>query len=262
MAHSNATGLGSSKRKQVVVFDYGFGNVHSAVKALQAAGAEVSLSADPQACIEADGLLVPGVGGFAAVMSGLIAAQGPQIIDRRLSGGRPVMGICVGMQVMFERGLEGAETPADCKPVVHSDSGSGATRRIHAKNADDFWWSEETEDTGEGTPGLGQWPGVVRRLNAERLPHMGWNTVAPPEGTRLFAGIENERFYFVHSYAVDDVQLPVVLPGSEPVRCTYATYGERFVAAVENGPLTATQFHPEKSGEAGIALLRNWVGTL
>lgn len=262
MANTNTGDAGQSVRKRVVVFDYGFGNVHSAVKALQAAGADVTLSADPQTCIEADGLLVPGVGGFSAVMHGLTAAQGPQIIDRRLSGGRPVMGICVGMQVMFERGLEGAEAPPACEPVTHPDPANEAPRRIHAKNADDFWWSEETEDGVEGTPGLGQWPGVVRRLNAPRLPHMGWNTVRPPEGTRLFAGIENERFYFVHSYAVEDVELPVVLPGSEPVRCTYATYGERFVAAVENGPLTATQFHPEKSGEAGIALLRNWVGTL
>lgn len=267
-------------RKHVVVFDYGFGNVHSAVKALQAAGARVTLSADPETCVAADGLLVPGVGSFAAVMAGLRAAQGPQIIDRRLAGGRPVMGICVGMQVMFERGLEGTDADAivDCAATdtqaptsddvevqIHAPAVAAAdaeTHRIHAKNADEFWWSEEPQSDAAGTEGLEQWPGVVRRLNAPRLPHMGWNTVEPPAGTRLFAGIENERFYFVHSYAVEDVELPVILPGSGPVRCTYATYGERFVAAAENGPLTATQFHPEKSGEAGIALLRNWVATL
>ena len=264
-------------RKHVVVFDYGFGNVHSALKALQEAGARVTLSADPQVCMAADGLLVPGVGSFAAVMAGLRAANGPQIIERRLAGGRAVMGICVGMQVMFERGIEGSDAADACEhnPAAEQVQASASTdgdddteqplvidQRIHAKNADEFWWSVERDTDTQGTAGLEQWPGTVRQLRAPRLPHMGWNTVEAPEATRLFAGIEQERFYFVHSYAVPDIELPVVLPGSEPVRCTYATYGERFVAAVENGPLSATQFHPEKSGAAGIALLRNWVGTL
>lgn len=264
-------------RKHVVVFDYGFGNVHSALKALQEAGARVTLSADPRVCMAADGLLVPGVGSFAAVMAGLRAANGPQIIERRLAGGRAVMGICVGMQVMFERGIEGSDAADACEhnPAAEQVQASASTdgdddteqppvidRRIHAKNADEFWWSEERDTDTQGTAGLEQWPGTVRQLRAARLPHMGWNTVEAPEATRLFAGIEQERFYFVHSYAVPDIELPVVLPGSKPVRCTYATYGERFVAAVENGPLSATQFHPEKSGAAGIALLRNWVGTL
>lgn len=270
---------GSRRPPRVAVFDYGFGNVHSAVKALQAAGAEVTLSADHRTCIDADGLLIPGVGSFGAVMAGLVAAGGPQIIDRRLAGGRPVLGICVGMQVMFERGLEGDAADTNCTANADTDATAAAStasadrsndrsaqtppvKRIHAKDADEFWWSEEPEHTGAGTEGLGQWPGEVRRLRAPRLPHMGWNTVQVPDNSRLFAGIEHERFYFVHSYGVEDVELPVVLPGSEPIRCTYTDYGGRFVAAVENGPLSATQFHPEKSGDAGIALLRNWVGTL
>ena len=205
-------------RPQVVVFDYGSGNVHSAVKALEQAGADVTLTFDRQACLAADGLVVPGVGAFAAVMEALLAKGGGEIIDQRLAGGRPVLGICVGLQVMFEYGVE----------------------------------------HGIDTAGLGQWPGVVEKLEATRLPHMGWNEVEVPDGSALFVGVERERFYFVHSYAAKKWLL-----GPEesfhPPLVTWATHGERFVAAVENGALTATQFHPEKSGEAGLRLLINWV---
>ena len=249
-------------RPNVVVFDYGFGNVHSAAKALEYAGADVTLSKVPEVAIAADGLLVPGVGSFGAVMEGLKAAQGPLIIDQRLAGGRPVMGICVGMQIMFERGLEGTafdEVEIAAEPVLRRDE---EKNRVHAANADSFWWDEDAEDTAQGTPGLDQWPGVVHRLRAERLPHMGWSRVEAPEESKLFKGIEDERFYFVHSYAATDLVLDEILPHSIPMKLTHSTYGERFLAAVENGPLTATQFHPEKSGSAGIQLLRNWLGTL
>ena len=211
----------SSTSPRVVVFDYGSGNVHSAVKALEHAGADVTLTADRQACLDADGLVVPGVGAFAAVMEALEAKGGREIIEKRLAGGRPVLGICVGLQVMFDRGVE----------------------------------------HGVDTVGLGQWPGVVEKLEAERLPHMGWNTVDVPEGSKLFAGVENERFYFVHSYGVTDWLLD---PDESflPPKVTWATHEQRFVAAVENGALCATQFHPEKSGDAGLRLLRNWVSGL
>ncbi len=208
-------------RKQVVVLDYGSGNVHSAVKALVHAGAEVELTRDPRAVAAADGLLVPGVGAFDAVMHQLRAVRGDELIDRRLAGGRPVLGICVGEQVMFERGIE----------------------------------------RGVETEGLGQWPGTVRELRAPILPHMGWNTVSPPEGSVLFEGIADERFYFVHSYAATEWTLEGRNAATRP-RVTWAEHGEPFVAAVENGPLSATQFHPEKSGDAGIQLLRNWLSTL
>jgi glutamine amidotransferase len=208
---------------KVVVLDYGFGNVRSAVRAARRAGAEVELTAQPQAVLEADGLIVPGVGAFAAVMRGLEQVGAPRLIERRLAGGRPVLGICVGLQVLFERG----------------------------------------EEHGTNTPGLAQWPGAVTRLQAPVVPHMGWSLVRPPEGTRLFQGVEQERFYFVHSYAAQAFPLTgqTVGPFAPPL-VTWADHGGPFVAAVENGPLSATQFHPEKSGDAGGRLISNWIGTL
>lgn len=208
-------------RPAVVVLDYGSGNVHSAAKALERAGAAVELTADRDRVMAADGLLVPGVGAFAAVMEGLNGVRGGELIERRLAGGRPVLGICVGMQVLFERGVE----------------------------------------RGVDTEGLGEWPGVVDELPAEVLPHMGWNTVDAPDDSALFAGIGDERFYFVHSYAARDWSLDPYGAFAAP-KVTWAEHGGRFVAAAENGPLSATQFHPEKSGEPGIRLLANWLGTL
>ncbi|MGO1769636.1 MAG: imidazole glycerol phosphate synthase subunit HisH [Microbacterium sp.] len=202
----------------VAVLDYGSGNIHSAVKALQAAGADARLTRDRGLVEAADGLVVPGVGAFGAVMAQLGAIRGGELIDRRLAGGRPVLGICVGMQVLFERGLE----------------------------------------RGAEADGLGQWPGDVTRLEADVVPHMGWNTVEAGEGSVLFDGIEDERFYFVHSYAAQTWSLDAGGPFAPP-SITWATHGSRFIAAVENGPLSATQFHPEKSGAAGVRLLRNWV---
>ena len=205
----------------VVVFDYGTGNVHSAVKALELAGADVTLTSDRRTALEASGLVVPGVGAFSAVMGALTAVRGDEIVDRRIAGGRPVLGICVGMQVLFEHGVE----------------------------------------RGSNTEGLGEWPGTVTQLPAKILPHMGWNTVTPDPDSRLFAGIEEERFYFVHSFAAQEWTLEVMPPFPRP-RLTWAEHGGPFLAAIENGPLSATQFHPEKSGEAGIRLLKNWIGTL
>ena len=209
-------------KSSVVVLDYGSGNTRSAVRALERAGADVELTADLNAARECDGLVVPGVGAFAACVEGIRRVRGHEVIGRRLAGGRPVLGICVGMQVLFAHGVE----------------------------------------HGVDTEGLDEWPGVVERLQAPVVPHMGWNTVEVPEGSRLFAGIEQERFYFVHSYGVRDWVLRTN-GRTRPPLVTWAEHGgDRFVAAVENGPLSATQFHPEKSGDAGAALLRNWVESL
>jgi imidazole glycerol-phosphate synthase subunit HisH len=209
-------------KPQVVLLDYGSGNIRSAVRALERAGAEVDLTADRAAAMEADGLVVPGVGAFRACVEGVRSVRGHEVIGRRLAGGRPVLGICVGMQILFEHGVE----------------------------------------HGQDTPGLDEWPGVVERIQAPVVPHMGWNTVDAPEGSALFRGVEEERFYFVHSYGVRDWTLQTN-GRTRPPLVTWAEHGgDRFVAAVENGPLSATQFHPEKSGDAGAALLRNWVESL
>ena len=197
----------------VVVLDYGSGNLRSAERALARTGADVTVTKDFDAALEADGLVVPGVGAFAACMRGLNAVRGGTLVWDRLRKQRPVLGICVGMQVLFEKGVE----------------------------------------HGEETDGVGILPGTVTRLDADVVPHMGWNTVEVPQGSALFAGLEDQRFDFVHSDAAREV--PEALT-------TTAVHGERFAAAVERGALSATQFHPEKSGDAGAALLQNWVRTL
>jgi glutamine amidotransferase len=202
------------KSKSVVVLDYGSGNLRSAQRALQRAGATVEVTADARAALAADGLVVPGVGAFPACMAGLRAIGGDRIIAERVSAGRPVLGVCVGMQILFARGVEfGAESP-----------------------------------------GCGQWPGAVTRLDAPIIPHMGWNVVHAAPGSALFKGLSADaRFYFVHSYAAQRWE------GSPDALLSWATHYVRFLAAVEDGALAATQFHPEKSGDAGAALLSNWV---
>lgn len=207
--------------KSVTVFDYGSGNVHSACRALEYSGATVTLTSDRKIALESDGLVVPGVGAFGAVMEKLLQSGAESIIDQRLSAGRKVLGICVGMQVMFSHGVE----------------------------------------HGIDSAGLGQWPGTVEMLNAPTLPHIGWSKIESDSGSTLFQGVEEERFYFVHSYAAKSWDLQID-PPFIPASLTWATHGERFLAAVENGPLSATQFHPEKSGEAGLKVLSNWIRAL
>jgi imidazole glycerol-phosphate synthase subunit HisH len=211
--------------KTVVLLDYGSGNIRSGERALQRVGADVTVTSSFDEALNADGLLVPGVGAFEACMTGLRAVRGDVLVDKRLAAGRPVLGICVGMQILFARGIE----------------------------------------HGVETEGCDQWPGVVERLQPggdEPVPHMGWNSVDVPEGTALFQGIEKERFYFVHSYGVRAWELTDTRASVTPA-VTWSTYGQdRFVASVENGPLSATQFHPEKSGDAGAELLANWLRTL
>jgi glutamine amidotransferase len=200
--------------RSVVVLDYGSGNLRSAQRALQRVGASVEVTADARVAAAADGLVVPGVGAFEACMTGLRKIAGERIIAERVAAGRAVLGVCVGMQILFARGVE----------------------------------------FGMETKGCGQWPGAVTRLNAPVIPHMGWNVVKSGPGSVLFRGLDaGARFYFVHSYAAQSWE------GSPDAVLTWATHQVPFLAAVEEGPLTATQFHPEKSGDAGAAVLSNWV---
>ena len=196
----------------IAILDYGSGNLRSAQRAFETSGREVVITSDYQVALNADGLVVPGVGAFAACMEGLITVRGDQIVRERIAAARPTLGICVGMQILFSQGLE---------------------HGVH--------------------PGVGIWNATVEKLEAPILPHMGWNTVKAGAGSQLFNGVEEEAFYFVHSYAVKN-----------PVGAisTLSNYGEDFLAAVEDGAIAATQFHPEKSGDAGLHLIKNWVQTL
>jgi len=209
-------------RRSVVVLDYGSGNLRSAQRALERVGADVEVTSDRAAAMAADGLVVPGVGAFEACMTGLRAIDGDAIIDERVAAGRPVLGVCVGMQILFARGVE----------------------------------------FGVQSTGCGQWPGAVTRLEAPVIPHMGWNIVDAAPGSRLFKGIDADtRFYFVHSYAAL-CSKDQTWEGDPGALLTWATHNVRFLATVEDGPLSATQFHPEKSGDAGATLLANWVEAL
>ena len=196
----------------IAILDYGSGNLRSAQRAFETSGREVVITSDYQVALNADGLVVPGVGAFAACMEGLITVRGDQIVRERIAAARPTLGICVGMQILFSQGLE---------------------HGVH--------------------PGVGIWDATVEKLEAPILPHMGWNTVKAGAGSQLFNGVEEESFYFVHSYAVKN---------SVGTISTRSNYGEDFLAAVEDGAIAATQFHPEKSGDAGLRLIKNWVQTL
>ena len=196
----------------IAILDYGSGNLRSAQRAFETSGREVVITSDYEVALNADGLVVPGVGAFAACMEGLIKVRGDQIVRERIAAARPTLGICVGMQILFSQGVE---------------------HGVH--------------------PGVGIWNATVEKLEAPILPHMGWNTVKAGAGSQLFNGVEDESFYFVHSYAVKN---------SVGAISTLSNYGEDFLAAVEDGAIAATQFHPEKSGDAGLHLIKNWVQTL
>jgi imidazole glycerol-phosphate synthase subunit HisH len=203
-----------SNSMAIAILDYGSGNLRSALRAFERAGREVLLTSDYSTALEAEGLVVPGVGAFGACMTGLKSVRGDELVRERISLGRPTIGICVGMQILFANGVE------------------------HGAHE-----------------GVAIWPSTVEKLEAKVLPHMGWNTVAAAEGSALFKGVEGESFYFVHSYGVTKAIESSALQ-------SWTDYDSRFLAAIEDGVISATQFHPEKSGDAGLHLIKNWVSTL
>ena len=196
----------------IAILDYGSGNLRSAQRAFATTGHEVEITSDLDVALKADGLVVPGVGAFAACMDGINKISAAEVIRERTRAGKPTIGICIGMQILFSDGLE------------------------HGNHK-----------------GIGIWQGEVSQLDAPILPHMGWNTVEISGPTQLFKGIEKESFYFVHSYAAKK---------SVGTSQAWTTHGEKFLSAVEDGPLCATQFHPEKSGRAGLTLIANWSSRL
>ena len=203
----------------VVVLDYGSGNLRSAERAVARTGVDVTVTSDLDAAAAADGLLVPGVGAYAACMAGIEELGAGPMIAERVRNNQPVLGVCVGMQIFFDSGVE----------------------------------------HGTETKGLGLLPGAVTRLTATRIPHMGWNTVDVAAGSALFAGLPSDaRFYFVHSYGACDLEAL----HAAGAKVTSASHDEPFAAAVELGPLSVAQFHPEKSADAGFRVLRNWVAGL
>ena len=198
----------------IAILDYGSGNLRSALRAFERAGKDVVLTSDYSVALEAEGLVVPGVGAFGACMQGLASVKGDALVRERVALARPTIGICVGMQILFAHGVE--------------------------------YGNHE---------GVGIWPSTVEKLSAPVLPHMGWNTVDVASGSNLFKGVEGESFYFVHSYGVTEKVESTALQ-------SWTDYDTRFLAAIEDGVISATQFHPEKSGDAGLHLIKNWVSTL
>lgn len=197
----------------IAILDYGSGNLRSAQRAFALTGHETMVTSDPDLCLASDGLIVPGVGAYGACMEQLIAAGGREIIAARIASEKPIMGICVGAQILFSAGREKG-----------------------------------------GHAGLGVFAGEVSQINAPILPHIGWNNVHSEPSSILFQGLQDESFYFVHSFAAKNAVADATN--------SWCTYGEDFLAAVERGPVSAVQFHPEKSGAVGARLISNWAGTL
>lgn len=199
----------------IAIFDYGSGNLRSALRAFETTGQQVVVTSDIQTLKSAQGLVIPGVGAFSACVASLLKFKASEIIQYRVAKQLPIFGICVGMQILFSDSQEGA--PADKKA------------------------------------GIGIWPNKVVKLSNPILPHIGWNTVSAGSNSVLFNGLDQEQFYFVHSYAVVE---------SAGKIASWSDYDQKFLAAVEDGTVVATQFHPEKSGKAGLKLISNWVASL
>lgn len=211
----------SKNTPTIAIADYGIGNLGSLANALEYCGATVIKTARSQALLNADGMVLPGNGAFGASKKAMEKLSILRWLGQRVAGGRPVLAVCVGHQILFDK----------------------------------------SEEFGNHE-GMGEWPGTVKKLPTTAVPHIGWSHVQAVKDSRLFAGLDNERFYFSHSYAVLDWEFEQGNPSMLPPQVSWAHHGGNFIAAVENGPLSGVQFHPELSGQAGLTLLKNWLGTL
>jgi glutamine amidotransferase len=211
----------TSHAPTIAIADYGIGNLGSLTNALEFCGANVVLTDQSQELLNADGMVLPGNGAFGASKIAMQERSILRWLGQRVAGGRPVLAVCVGFQILFE--------------------------------------SSEEFGTHEG---MGEWPGTVQKLPTEAVPHIGWSEVTPEPDSVLFAGLENERFYFSHSYGVLDWDFDQGNEAMVPPQVSWAHHDADFIAAIENGPLTGVQFHPELSGRAGLTLMKNWLGTL
>ncbi|MEA3198686.1 MAG: imidazole glycerol-phosphate synthase subunit HisH [Thermoplasmata archaeon] len=197
-------------RLDIAILDYGVGNLHSIAKALEHEGAAPRLVSDPKAILHAPAIVLPGVGAFGDAAAKLMPYR--DALFEALDAGKPLLGVCLGMQLLFEK-------------------------------------SEESP----GARGLGYVRGEVKRLKHDKLPQIGWNTLNHVEGEALFAGLpDGAHVYYVNSFACAP---------QEPVTIATTTYGETFTAAIRKRHAWGVQFHPEKSGEAGLSIIRNFVRT-
>ena len=210
----------SQAKPTIAVADYGIGNLGSLVNALEHLDAKVVVTADSQPLLQADGMILPGNGAFGASKQAMEQLSIPRWLGQRVAGGRPVLGICVGHQYLFDA----------------------------------------SEEFGNHE-GMGEWPGTVKKLPTAAVPHIGWSEVQPAADSVLFHGLDNERYYFSHSYAVLEWEFDQSIESMVPPQVSWSHHDGAFIAAVENGPLTGVQFHPELSGSAGLTVLQNWIGT-
>jgi glutamine amidotransferase len=196
---------------EVAIIDYGVGNLRSVEKAFAAMGCEAVVSGDESVLRKAERLVLPGVGAFGACMRALSERGFDRLVRERAEDGTPLLGVCVGMQLLFE----------------------------------------ESDEFGS-TPGLGLLPGRVKRFNDEIVvPHVGWNRISQIRENPLFADVANGSFfYFVHSYYCE--------PFDEQVIAGETEYGINYASVVAYKNICGVQFHPEKSQDAGLRLLRNF----
>jgi glutamine amidotransferase len=238
----------------ILIVDYGMGNLRSVQKAFERIGCAAEVSDDPQRVAAAERLVVPGVGAFGDAMAALRQRRLVEPICDFCAGGRPLLGICLGLQVLFDESEEVAGGAAACAPEAAGTARGRQGGRLNGSGPGGAGAAGQALEKG-----LGRVPGRVVRFGPHvtraglKVPHMGWNRVVPAKASPLWAGMPEEGvyFYFAHSY--------YACPADEGVVAGRTDYGGPFASAIACGNLYATQFHPEKSQAMGLRLLENFV---